>query len=281
MKKQKNLSKKVSKQRNILFFLPNGLVLLTILFLITGCTTNNEKIPPPYFSQDIVSSEYIFNHLSLRAKKIYNVKSFTRTTFIKKETQQSVRQTLLIKGSRSMRVDTFGMFGQALGVFISTEGKMQFLDPAKDRVYSGSEVKRLLWKLLGTTIDFHQHLRIFIGHIPNLEFWRVEKSRLNSDKSKYIFFATDLKTGCEVRLDIDSMTLLPIEMTCSKDRAIRYYAKWQEYKKIGSIDWPHLITLGFPKRQEIINIKFQNPVLNGKISPEAFLLMSASSKKHK
>ena len=280
MKKQKNLSNKVSKKEKIFCLLRNGLVLLHILFLINGCKTNPEKIPP-HLSKDIISSKYIFNRLHLRAEKIYNVKSFARTTFIDKETKRSLRQTLLIQSNHSIRVDTFGIFGQALGVFISAAGKVQFLDPAKGKVYSGEDVKKLLRKLLGTEIDFSEHLRIFIGHIPNFEFLKVEESRLNSDKSKYIFYATDLKSGCEVRLDIDAMTLLPLEMTRFEGGIKQYYAKWQEYEKIGSIDWPHLITLGFPERQEIIEVKFKSPVLNGKISPDAFQLISASSKKNK
>ena len=186
--------------------------MLPIVFLIDGCKTNPEKIPP-HFSKDTISSGYIFNRLQLRAKKIYNVKSFARTTFVGKKTKQSLRQTLLIKGNLSIRVDTYGMFGQALGVFISTAGKMQFLDAAKGRVYSGANVKKLLRKLLGTQIDFQEHLRIFFGHIPNFEYLKVKESRLNSDKSKYIFHATDFKNGGDVRLAIDSLTLLPLEMT--------------------------------------------------------------------
>jgi len=280
LKKQKNLSNKVSKKENILCLLGNGLVLLHILFSINGCKTNPEKIPS-HLSKGIISSEYIFNRMHLRAEKIYNVKSFVRTTFIGKETKRSLRQALLIQGDSSIRVDTFGMFGQALGIFISAAGKIQFLDPAKDKIYSGEDVKELLRKLLGTEINFKEHLQIFIGHIPNFEFLKFEESRLNSDKTKYIFYSTDLKSGCKVRLDIDSTTLLPLEMTRFKDGAKQYYAKWQEYEKIGSIDWPHLITLGFPERQEIIEVKFKSPVLNGKISPDAFQLISASSKKHK
>ena len=212
MKKQKNLSKKASKQGIFFFLLRNGLFLLSVVFLIDGCQTSPEKIPP-HFSKDIISSGYIFNRLQVRAKKIYNVKSFARTTFIDNEIKQSLRQTLIIQGNSSIRVDTFGMFGEALGVFISAAGKMQFLDPAKGRVYSGADVKKLLRKLLGTQIDFQEHLQIFVGHIPHFEYLKVKKSRLNSDKSKYIFHATDLKNGGEVRLDIDSLTLLPLEMT--------------------------------------------------------------------
>jgi len=280
LKKQKNLSNKTSKKRNFIFLLRIYLVLLPIVFLIDGCKTNPEKIPP-HFSKDIISSDYIFNRLQVRAKKIYNVKSFARTTFIDKEVKQSLRQTLIIQGNSSIRVDTYGMFGQALGVFISAAGKMQFLDPAKGRVYSGVNVKKLLRKLLGTQIDFQEHLRIFVGHIPNFEYLKVKESRLNSDKSKYIFHATDLKNDGEIRLVIDSLTLLPLEMTRFESGEKRYYVQWQDYEKIGSIDWPHLITLKFSERQEILKIKYKDPTLNGNISPDIFQLIAKPSSKNK
>ena len=251
---------------------------LFALLLLVGCQTLVEKAPP-HFSKDKISSGYIFNRLQTRANKIHSVKSFARTIFIGKEFKQSFRQTLIIKESHSIRVDTYGLFGQAMGVFISDAGDMQFLDPAKGRLYSGSDVKNLLRKLLGTQIDFRQHLRIFMGHIPNFEFLKVEKSRLTSDQTQYILLAKDLKRSGEVRLHIDAVTLLPVEMTRIEMGQKRYFVQWQDYEKIGSIDWPHLITLEFPAKQEIIRIKYKDPALNGKISKNTFQLMPTASTK--
>jgi hypothetical protein len=251
---------------------------LFVLLLLGGCQASVEKAPP-HFSKDKITSGYIFNRLHTRANKIHSVKSFTRTTFTGKEFKQSFRQTLIIKESRSIRVDTYGLFGQAMGVFISDAGKMQFLDPAKGKLYSGSDVKNLLRKLLGTQIDFREHLRIFLGHIPNFEFLKVEKSRLSSDQKEYILQAKDLKRSGEVRLHIDAATLLPVEMTRIEMGQKRYFVQWQDYEKIGNIDWPHLITLEFPSRQEIIRIKYKDPTLNGKISQNTFQLMPIASVK--
>jgi len=133
--------------------------------------------------------------------------------------------------------------------------------------------------LLGTQIDFRQHLRIFMGHIPNFEFLKVEKSRLTSDQTQYILLAKDLKRSGEVRLHIDAVTLLPLEMTRIEMGQKRYFVQWQDYEKIGSIDWPHLIILEFPAKQEIIRIKYKDPTLNGKISKNTFQLMPTASTK--
>jgi hypothetical protein len=59
----------------------------------------------------------------------------------------------------------------------------------------------------------------------------------------------------------------------------RYFVQWQDYEKIGSIDWPHLITLEFPAKHEIIRIKYTDPTLNEKISKNTFQLMPTASTK--
>jgi hypothetical protein len=252
--------------------------LLFVLLLLAGCQAWVEKAPP-HFLKGKISSGYIFSQLQARANKIHSVKSFARTTFIGKEFKQSLRQTLLIKENLSIRVDTYGLFGQAMGVFISNAGKMQFLDPVKGRLYSGSDVKSMLRKLIGTQIDFREHLRIFLGHIPNFEFLKVEKSRLSSDRTEYILRAKDLKRSGEVHLHIDAVTLLPLEMTRFEMDQKRYFVQWQNYEKIDNIDWPHLITLEFPSKQEIIRIKYQDPTLNEKISQSTYQLMPTASVK--
>ena len=251
-----------------------------ILLLLVGCQSSVEKVPP-HFSKEKITSGYIFNRLQTRANKIHSVKSFARTTFIGKEFKQSFRQTLLIKESRSIRVDTYGLFGQAMGVFISDAGKMQFLDPATGRLYSGPDVKNMLRKLLGTQVDFKEHLRIFLGQIPNFEFLNVEKSRLSSDRTKYILLAKDFKRSGKVLLHIDAVTLLPLEMTRIEMGQKRYFVQWQDYEKIGNIDWPHLITLKFPSRKETIRIKYKDPTLNGKISQNTFQIKPTASIKQK
>jgi outer membrane biogenesis lipoprotein LolB len=276
LKKQKNLSNKITKSltgviKKAPYPFGYEVVFIFVFFFLVGCQSSVEKAPP-HFSKETITSGYIFNRLQARADQIYSVKSFARTTFIGKEFKQSFRQTLIIKGNGSIRVDTYGLFGQAMGVFIRAFGRMQFLDPAKNKIYSGSDVKRMLRKMLGTQIDFNEHLRIFVGHIPNFEFLQVESSRLDSDRTKYILKAKDTKRSGEVLLHIDSTTLLPIEMTRFEEGQKRYFVEWQEYKKIGSIDWPHLITLEFPARQELLRIKYKDPTLNDKISPDTFKL---------
>ena len=72
------------------------------------------------------------------------------------------------------------------------------------------------------------------------------------------------------------MTLLPLEMTRIEEGQKRYFVKWQDYETIGSIDWPHLVTLEFPGKDELIRVKYKDPILNAKIDPETFKLIPAA-----
>ena len=207
-----------------------------------------------------------------RAGQIKSLKSFARTTFLGPKLQQSFRQTLLIEDSRSIRVDTYGLFGQVLGVFTHHQGRTKFFDPAKSTFYSGEEVVSLMEKMLGTQMDFHEHLRIFVGHIPRLELLETLESRLNSDRTRYILKLTDIQRGGSVTLQFSAVTLLPFEMARELGGRSVYSVQWQEYAKVEGHDFPHLITLSFPEKHETIRVKYKKPVINSGLPADTFQL---------
>ncbi len=251
------------------------LLLVFILMLVAGCQPRVEPVAP-HLLKDSITTGYILKRLKNRAGKITNLKSFARTTFLGRELKQSFRQTLLIQNNRSIRVDTYGLFGQTLGVFTHHEGRTVFFDPSKGRYYSGPEVASLTEKIMGTQLDFREHLRIFVGYIPRLEFLKILGSRLNSDRTQYILRLTDIQRGGHVVIRFSALTLLPLEMT-QKGRST-YSVKWQDYAKVGGYDFPHRVTLSFPEKQETIRVKYKNPVINQGLPADTFELMEPVSK---
>ena len=239
------------------------------MLLGSGCQPRLEPVAP-HFLKDSVTTAYILKRQMERAGQIKNLKSFTRTTFLGPKREQNFRQTLLIQDNRSIRVDTYGLFGQVLGVFTRHDGRTVFFDPAKGRAYSEAEVVSLMEKMLGTQVDFHEHLRIFVGHIPRLELLEVLESRLNSDRTRYILHLTDAQRGGSVTLQFSAMTLLPLEMTRDLGGRSVYSVEWQEYSKVENYDFPHLITLAFPEQQETIRVKYKNPIINQGLPADTF-----------
>jgi hypothetical protein len=241
------------------------------VLLSAGCQPRVEPVAP-HFLKDSVTTGYVLKRQVDRAEKIKNLKSFTRTTFLGPKLKQSFRQSLLVQDNESIRVDTYGLFGQALGVFTHHENRTAFFDPAKGRIYSGAEVESLMERMLGTQVDFHEHLRIFVGQIPRLELLEVLESRLNSDRTRYILQLTDAQRGGSVTLQFSALTLLPLEMTRELGGRSVYSVLWQEYAKVEDYDFPHLITLSFPEKQETIRVKYKNPVINQGLPADTFQL---------
>jgi hypothetical protein len=249
--------------------------LFIFVFLSSGCQPRIQPVVPQTL-KDSVTTNYILKKQIDRAGQLKNLKSFSRTNFLGPKLRQSFRQTLLIQDSRSIRVDTYGLFGQVLGVFTHHDDRTVFFDPAKGILYSGSEVESLMEKILGTQIDFQEHLRIFVGHIPRIELLKVLKSQLNSDQTRYILQLTDTQRGGIVTLEFSAMTLLPLEMSHELEGHFVYSAKWQEYAKIEGYDFPHLITLFFPEKEETIRVKYKNPSINKGLPADTFQLPLSS-----
>ena len=245
--------------------------------LSTGCQPRVEQVAP-HFYKDSVTTGYILKRQVDRAEKIKNFKSFTRTTFLGPKLKQSFRQSLMIQDNESIRVDTYGLFGQVLGVFTLHENRTAFLDPAKGRVYSGAEVESLMERMLGTQVDFHEHLRIFVGDIPRLELLEIIESRLNSDRTRYILQLKDIQRRERVTLQFSAMTLLPLEMTRELGGRSVYSVQWEEYAKVEDHDFPHLITLSFPEKHETIRVKYKKPIINNGLPEDTFQLPALESR---
>ena len=247
------------------------------MLLSSGCQPRVEQVAPHFF-KDSVTTGYILKRQVDRAEKIKNFKSFTRTTFLGPKLKQSFRQSLLIQDNESIRIDTYGLFGQVLGVFTLHENRTVFFDPAKGRVYSEAEVESLMDKMLGTQVDFHEHLKIFVGDIPRLELLEILESRLNSDQTRYILQLKDVQRGGSVTLQFSAMTLLPFEMTRELGGRSVYSVQWQEYAKVEGHDFPHLITLSFPEKHETIRVKYKKPIINHGLPADAFQLPALESR---
>ena len=117
---------------------------------------------------EIKSLSSLFSELEARKLAIRDLKAFVRTKISGKNFNQSFRQTLLVKGNEAMRVDTFSVFRQVLGVLIYEGEKTLMYDPIKNRVISGEEVGETMQRIFGVYIDFGDYISVFLGGIPHL-----------------------------------------------------------------------------------------------------------------
>ncbi len=237
-----------------------------------GCQPRVNPVAP-HSLRDSITADYLLKRLEYRAGKIANFKSFARTTFLNQNQKQIFRQALAIQNNQSIRVDTYGLFGQVVGIFIYHNGKAVFFNPVNGKYYSGAEMKSLVAKMLGTQLDFREHLRVFVGDVPRLDALKVLDSHLNADRTRYILRCADIRRGGNVTIQFSAATLLPLRMTRKLAGRSVYSVTWREYAKVGDYDFPHLTTLSFPEKRETIRVKYENPAINQKLPSDTFQFM--------
>ena len=183
-------------------FLPT-LILFTLSCQTMGVPVLPRPEPkiPPLFS--------LFQHLETRQSNFRDVKTFARTKIFGQSLNQSFRQAVIVRGDDAIRIDTFNLFRQSLGVLIS-EGRQTFMyDPEKNRIIREPEVWNMMRLIIGSSIDFREYIRVFSGGIPRLTHLEPTAVRLNPDKTFYYLETTDTGTGERVDIEIDAYTLLP------------------------------------------------------------------------
>ena len=251
-----------------------GVLLALILFTLSCQTMGAPVLPrpepkiPPLFS--------LFQHLETRQSNFRDVKTFARTKISGQRLNQSFRQALLVRGDDAIRIDTFNLFRQSLGVLISEGGRTFMYDPEKNRIIREPEVWNMMRLIMGSSIDFREYIRVFSGGIPRLTHLAPTAVRLNPDKTFYHLETTDTGTGEQVDIEIDAYTLLPKTVTRMKGVRELYRVHWDDYRKVGPWDFAHRIVIELRNRDETVTIKYSDPVINQGLGSNVFRFVPSS-----
>ncbi|MEE9259362.1 MAG: DUF4292 domain-containing protein [Nitrospinaceae bacterium] len=246
-------------------------LLLFVSFFLFSCQPKAKTVPPQSTIID-VSPEEILRHLTQRQAGVHDLKTFVRTTVQGPDLKQSFKQVLLVRGEHAIRLDTFGMFGQALGVFIYKNSNPLLYDLETDRMIRGPEVWEALEKMIGLSADFTDYIRVLTGGIPRIENLQVIDAPLSTDSTVYQLRARDDVFLDRVDIEVESSTLLPLKMVRrTRDRQV-FEVHWEDYRRVGDWNFPHRVILSLSESRKSVTLKFSDPLLNVGVSPGDFEL---------
>ena len=251
-----------------------GVLLAVILFTLSCQTVGAPVLPRP--EPKILPLFPLFQHLETRQSNFRDVKTFARTKISGQRLNQSFRQALIVRGDDAIRIDTFNLFRQSLGVLISKGGQTFMYDPEKNRIIREPEVWNMMRLIIGSSIDFREYIRVFSGGIPRLTHLEPTAVRLSPDKTSYHLETTDTGTGERVDIEIDAYTLLQKTVTRMRGGRELYRVRWDDYRKVGSWDFAHRIVIKLRNQDETVTIKYSDPVINQGLGPDVFHFAPAS-----
>jgi outer membrane lipoprotein-sorting protein len=251
------------------FFYLVGCLLVSIVSCQTKVLPLSTEVKP-----EIKSLSFLFSELKARKSAIRDVKAFVRTKISGKNFNQSFRQTLLVKGNEAMRVDTYSLFRQVLGVLIYEGEKTLMYDPIKSRVISGEEVGESMRQILGLYIDFGDYISVFSGGIPHLSNLKTKVAKWNSDQTVLQIETINQKTGERVDLGIDAYTLLPISLTMTQGTQEIYRVYWADYRKVDKFKFAHKVVVEIKSKKQSITVRYSDVMINQGIPFDTFELAS-------
>ena len=241
------------------------------LLFIISCQPKILPVPTEA-KPEIKSLSSLFSELEARKSAIRDVKAFVRTKISGENLNQSFRQTLLVKGDEAMRVDTYSLFRQVLGVLIYKGEKTLMYDPRENRVISGEAVWESMHRVLGTYIDFGDYISVFSGGIPHLSHLQTKIAKWNSDQTVLQIETINQKTGERVDIGIDAYTLLPKSLFLTRGTREIYRVYWDDYKKVDELDFPHKVVIEIKSNKQSIVVSYSDVMINQGVSLDAFEL---------
>lgn len=246
-----------------------------ILFFVVSCQAKVEPIPTeakPY----ILSLPNLFSQLTARQSEIRDVKAFVRTKITSGYLNQTFNQALCIKGNEAIRVDTYNLFRQIIGVLIHDNGKTLMYDPRENRVIHGEEVWANMHRFMGNIFDIRKYIRVFSGGIPRLSHLQPKVSRWNTDQTVYQVEAVDGGTGERVNIEIDGYTQLPKSLFLLRGTEEIYSIYWDDYRKVSQWDFAHRIVFDLKFKDQVVTVKYSDISINQGLAPDVFKLGSVN-----
>ena len=240
-----------------------------VLIFFISCQT---KIPsiPPVAKPAMLPLPALFSQLEARQSGIRDIKAFIRTKISGGRLNQTFRQALFVKGNETIRVETYNLFRQALGVLIYNGGKTLMYDPRKNQIIHGEEVWDMMRQVMGSHFDFRKYISIFSGGIPRFSHLRARVSKWNADQTVYQVETVDQETGDQVNIEIDAYTLLPKSVFLLRGTQEIYRVYWDDYRKVDQWDFAHKVIIELKAKNEVVTVKYSDLFINQKFAPDTF-----------
>lgn len=262
---------KQTAQHDSRFRVRLGIFAAMFSLAVSACQTI-PSAPFPHMLEETVTPDYLFHSLVKRQAALVDLKSFTRTAISKSDSSQSFKQAFMIKGGDSIRVETLGLLGQPLGIFIHDKEKTLLYDPKQNRTFKKAEVRAVMQQIVGTALDFDEFIGVFSGNVPRLAFLKLHSARLDAEKKIYHLEAADTQRGSRFQIALNALTLEPVRLVKTINGQTEYVAEWEDYRKVGDYPFPHRIVLSRPASKETLTVKFDDPQINSGISQSVFQL---------
>ncbi len=246
-----------------------GVFFLTVSLI--GCQSSL-KNHQPNFLQKTDIGPFLFKTLVDRGINLKDLKSFAKAVVYKSGKKHSLRQTIVVRGVDSLRIDVLSLFNQPLGLFIWTKGRTVLFDSNEKKYYENSQALEIVERILKMELNFEEFIPLVSGNIPFIHQLKLVDSWLSEDGLRYKLNLESKDATQKMVVEMDATTRLPIKLTKIIKGKTIFVTTWGNFKAVGNYDLPHLVELSHFDGTEKLLVKLNSPVLNSNVKESVFEL---------
>jgi hypothetical protein len=243
---------------------------LAALLLLASCQTKG-PIERPLSTSDARVATWL-EGLSQSARQRQAMRAQARLSLDAPDLRFGRPQRLVVARPSSLRVEVLGLFGQIAAVLVTQDGRYQFFDPAERTMEEGDVGEELLWRLARVDMTPEEAAGVLLGApqpAPGLA--PVGASQFTDGGVAVLLAAVD-GVGVQQRFEFDALGRLRCAKRFGPDGAVRWVARFADYRELSDEPFAFHIELSFPRVNASAEIDFKKVELNPELPRDVFVL---------
>jgi len=185
------------------------------------------------------------------------------------------REQLTVRRPSSLRVEALTPLGVALVAVVNGD-RLAIFDPGKNTLTRGVADAAALERVARIPLAPQQAVRLLLGLPPDASILDATPDAVAPEADMTVMrFARNDEID---ELDFTGTNLTTVRRS-SREGATDYEVHFSDYRDIGSLVFPHMITADFPAAATELTLTYQSPLVDSAIPDSAFVLQPGTNTK--
>jgi H+/gluconate symporter-like permease len=243
--------------------------------------------PPPAVISSKTSAEMaaMTAHLAERDRALTSIESAAIMSYAAPDRHAKARENITVSRPANLRVEAMSPFGVAL-VVATHGGRLEIFEPSKNKLITAVANARTLERFVQIPMAPADAVTLLLGIAPGTEQVAshapvaITSETISADanasgNAPMIVGAWPAGGGAMRELGFSDGNLALVRLSNAAGQ-IEYEVRYADYHDIGGVMFPYSIEADFPQAHSHLTIRYERPIINGKIAPAIFDLRQSS-----
>lgn len=237
--------------------------------LMWGCQRPSlPSLPAPHF----FTPEAIVDSLSRRAEAVTSLKALARVSVSLPEEKFTLTEAVVLRKPASLRLESIGPMGQAMGLVVSDGVKLEAFSPKEKRIYVGRATTANVSRFLPVAVNPEELVALLLGE-PLLVARAGRRVDWLERGKHYIISVVLPDEGMAEKLWLDPSNYNLVKREVYRpDVGLILSVSMKDFLEIQGVPFPKTLEAHFPQQGVTVSVKYQELDLNAEVGSDSFSL---------